>query len=182
IPWATRHPENVPSPFADDFLPGPDFDGRSGPLAALDTAGRVIYSPTARRALDRVLARHRPDLVHLHNIAHHFSPSILDELGRAQLPVVTTGDDFKLICPTYLMLCHGQICERCAGGNVLHAVLQRCNRGSILRSAVSAIESWLAATRHAYDPVRRFLCPSRFLAAKLAASGIARERVLPSTA
>ena len=178
IPWATQHPENVPSPFADDFLPGPDFGPRPGALAALDAAGRVIYSPAARRALHRVLARHRPDLVHLHNIAHHFSPSILDELRRAGLPVVQTVHDFKLICPTYLMLCHGQICERCAGGNVLHAIVQRCNRGSLLRRAVSAAESYLAAARDAYAPVGRFLCPSRFLLAKLARSGIAPERLV----
>jgi glycosyltransferase involved in cell wall biosynthesis len=178
IPWATQHPENEPGPYAADFIPGPDFGARPGPMAALATAGRVIYSPSARRALERVLARHRPDLVHLHNIAHHFSPSILDEIRRAQVPVVQTVHDFKLICPTYLMLCHGQICERCAGGNVLHAVVQRCNRGSILRSAVSAAESYLAAARHAYDPVARFLCPSRFLLAKLSAHGIAAERLV----
>jgi glycosyltransferase involved in cell wall biosynthesis len=178
IPWATRHPENVRSEFEGDFLAGPDFDAPEGPLAALTAAGRVIYSPAARRALGQVLDRYRPDLVHLHNVAHHFSPSILDELRRAGVPTVQTVHDFKLLCPTYLMLCHGEICERCAGGNVLHAVLRRCNRGSILRSAVSATESFVARARDAYAPVRRFLCPSRFLLEKLARAGIAAQRLV----
>jgi glycosyltransferase involved in cell wall biosynthesis len=178
IPFATRHPQNVPSPYDADFIPGPDFDAPGGPLGALAQAARVIYSPAARRAMGKVLARHRPDVVHLHNIAHHFSPSILDELGRAGVPVVQTVHDFKLLCPTYLMLCHGEVCERCAGGNVAHAVIHRCNRGSLLRSAVSAVESATAAARDAYRPVRRFLCPSRFLLEKLQTHGIAAERLI----
>jgi glycosyltransferase involved in cell wall biosynthesis len=178
IPFATHHRENVSSPYSADFIPAPDFDSPAGPGAALRAAGRVIYSRSARRALAQVLARHQPDLVHLHNIAHHFSPSVLDELRRAGLPVVQTVHDFKLLCPTYLMLCHGEICERCAGGNVVHAILHRCNRGSVLRSAVSAAESFLAATRDAYAPVRRFLCPSLFLLEKLRARGFAPERLV----
>jgi glycosyltransferase involved in cell wall biosynthesis len=178
IPFSTRDPRNLPTPHAEDFIPGTDFDAAAGPLAALRCAGRVIYSTGARRAMARVLARHRPDVVHLHNVAHHFSPSILDELRRARVPVVQTLHDFKLLCPTYLMLRHGEVCERCAGGNVVHAVLNRCNRGSVARSAVSAVESGLARGRDAYAPVRRFLCPSRFLFDKLSAHGVAAERLI----
>ncbi len=178
IPFATHDPRNLPTPYAGDFIPGIDFDAAAGPLSALRRAGRVIHSPGARRAMAGVLARHRPDLVHLHNVAHHFSPSILDALRAAQVPVVQTVHDFKLLCPTYLMLRRGEVCELCAGGNVLHAVIHRCNRGSLARSAVSAIESGLAAARDAYAPVRRFLCPSHFMQAKLAARGFAAERLV----
>ncbi len=178
IPFATRDARNLPSPYADDFIPGTDFETRAGPLEAMRRAGRVIYWPQARRAMARVLARHRPDVVHLHNVAHHFSPSILDELGRSGIPVVQTLHDFKLLCPTYLMLRQGDVCELCADGNVTHAIIHRCNRGSLLRSAVSALESGLAAARRSYAPVRRFLCPSRFLHDKLAAHGVEVERLV----
>jgi glycosyltransferase involved in cell wall biosynthesis len=94
------------------------------------------------------------------------------------VPVVQTVHDWKLLCPTYLMLCHGEVCERCAGGNVAHCVIHRCNRGSLLRSAVSAVESAAAGARDAYRPVRRFLCPSRFLLTKLRERGIAAERLV----
>jgi glycosyltransferase involved in cell wall biosynthesis len=40
------------------------------------------------------------------------------------------------------------------------------------------VESYLAAARDAYAPVRRFLCPSDFLLRKLAARGIAPERLV----
>ncbi len=95
IPLATRHPQNLPTPYASDFIPGSDFDAPGGPLGALAQAARVIYSPAARRAMAKALLDHRPDVVHLHNIAHHFSTSILDELGRAGVPVVQTVHDFE---------------------------------------------------------------------------------------
>jgi glycosyltransferase involved in cell wall biosynthesis len=179
IPFATRDPRNLPSDHAGGFMAGTDFETPpAGALDGLRRAGRVIYSRRARRAIGRALDRHRPDIVHLHNIAHHFSPSILDELGRAGVPVVQTVHDFKLLCPTYLMLRHGQICELCAGGNVAHLVIHRCNRGSLTMSTVNAIESVVAGTRHSYDQVGLFLCPSRFLLDKLASHGIGAERLV----
>jgi len=178
IPFSTRDPRNRPAEDAADFAPGTDFERPAGALESLKRAVQVVYSPAARQAFARALARHRPDIVHLHNFAHHLSPSILDEIGHARVPAVQTLHDFKLLCPTYLMLCHGEICERCAGGNVAHAVIHRCNRGSLAMSAVNAVESLVAARRHSYDHVRRFLCPSRFLRDKLAQHGFAGERLV----
>ena len=40
--------------------------------------------------------------MHLHNIAHQLSPSILDAAPPAGVPVVQTLHDYKLTCPTYL--------------------------------------------------------------------------------
>ena len=50
IPFATRHPANVPSEFAADFIPGPDFDAPQGPGAALAAAGEgeQVVDTTAR--------------------------------------------------------------------------------------------------------------------------------------
>lgn len=179
IPFSTRDPRNVDSEYADGFADGTNFEEPpGGPFEALHRGLRVIYSPSARRAIGRALRRHRPDIVHLHNIAHHFSPSILDEIAGSGVPAVQTVHDFKLLCPTYLMLRHGEICELCAAGNVTHAVIHRCNRGSLAMSAVSAIESGLARLRRSYDHVRLYLCPSEFLRDKLARRGIAAERLV----
>lgn len=178
IPFSTRDPRNLPSPYAGDFVAGTDFESPAGPIEALRRAGQVIYSEKARRAFRRVLDRHRPDIVHLHNFAHHLSPSILDEIGRAQVPAVQTLHDFKLLCPTYRMLCHGEICERCAGGNVAHVIIHRCNRGSLAMSTVNALEAIVATRRGSYDHVGRFLCPSRFLRDKFLANGYAEERLV----
>ena len=75
--------------------------------------GRLLWSTSARRGMDAVLADFRPDVVHLHNIYHQLSPSIL----RAGPPTrrrraSMTLHDYKLACPTYRFMDHGEICER----------------------------------------------------------------------
>jgi glycosyltransferase involved in cell wall biosynthesis len=178
IPFSTSDPRNLTSEHAADFAPGTDFERPVGPIESLRRAIQVVYSPAARQAFARALARHRPDVVHLHNFAHHLSPSILDEIGKTGTPAVQTLHDFKLLCPTYLMLRNGEVCELCAGGNVAHVVIHRCNRGSLAMSTVNALETLVAAGRHSYDHVRRFLCPSRFLRDKLQAYGFLAERLV----
>jgi len=93
------------------------------------------------------------------------------------VPSVQTLHDFKLVCPTYRMLSGDRICERCAGGRYYSALLERCNRGSLLRSAVNVVESYLHAALGSYDAVDRFLCPSRFLLDKVAAFGVDAARL-----
>ena len=173
---STSAPENEDGHEAM-FIDGVDFDRSEGTLQSVATALRVIYSRTARRAMEAAVDRYRPDVVHLHNIAHHFSPSILLALGARGVPAVQTLHDFKLVCPTYRLLSHGRICERCAGGRYHHVLTQRCNRGSLARSAVNAVESYLHAFLHSYRHVDRFLCPSRFLLNKVAELGAPRERL-----
>jgi len=127
--------------------------------------------------MDAVLDDFRPDVVHLHNIYHQLSPSILRPLARRGVPAVMTLHDYKLACPTYRFLDHGKICEACLGGRFHHAVLRRCNRGSLASSAVSALELSLHTVTGAYRPVQLFICPSRFIAGRMSAAGVFVERL-----
>ena len=114
--------------------------------------------------MEAVLDEFQPDVVHLHNVYHQLSPSILGPLARRGVPAVMTLHDYKLTCPTYRMLDHGQICNACVGGHFHNAVLKRCNRGSLGASAVVAIETAVHRRMGAYRPVGVFICPSRFIA------------------
>jgi glycosyltransferase involved in cell wall biosynthesis len=92
-----------------------------------------------------------------------------------------TLHDYKLACPSYQFLDHGRICEACLGGRFHHAVLRRCKDGSLGASAALAGELFLHTVTRAYDPVRIFVCPSRFLAGKMRQAGVypARLRHVP---
>ena len=56
------------------------------------------------------------------------------------IPAVMTLHDYKLACPTYRFLDHGEICERCLPHRFWEPILRRCNGGSLAASAVSALE------------------------------------------
>lgn len=178
IPFAMSHPENEPSEWARFFPSRVEFRAEGGAGDKLRRALRVIYSREARDCLRRLLGEARPDLAHLHNIAHQLSPSILDALAEQGIPVVQTLHDYKLTCPVYLhRTSKGEICERCKGGRYYQCVLHRCNAGSTSMSLVNALEMGWHRMRGSYDAVDLFLCPSRYQIAKCLEFGVPAERL-----
>jgi glycosyltransferase involved in cell wall biosynthesis len=178
VPFAMQHPQNEPTPWSRFFPSYIEFRAKGGPAERLARAGRVLYSLEARDCMRRVLAEARPDLVHLHNYAHQLSPSILDAMREARVPVVQTLHDYKSTCPVYQHRTpDGEVCERCLGGRYYHCVVHRCNAGSLPMSLVNAAEMTWHRLRGSFDAVDVFICPSRFEYAKLLESGVARARL-----
>lgn len=177
--WGMTHPDNLPDlPLADTFAPHVELEPAPGGLAGLAASARMVWSPASGRGLARALDRFRPDLVHFHNVYHQLSPSVLRPVRSRGVPSVMTLHDYKLACPSYQMLSHGAVCERCVGGSTLNAVRERCKSGSLGASAVLAVESGLHRRLHAYDGVDRFVSPSHFLREVMLRSGMAPERIV----
>ena len=169
-PFAMAHPRNAATPFARYFPPEVDFDGPAA--RSLGVAARIIYSTEAAACLDRLLRDWRPDVAHLHNIAHQLTPSILHVLKRHRVPVVQTLHDYKIACPSYLFLDHGAICERCRGGRFYEAARRRCHRNSFAAGVVLATEAYVHRALRSYDVVSRFLCPSEWMRDTMARHGL----------
>ena len=176
--FGMAHPENPPMQYERHFPDHLDFDPPPRSLTGkVRGAGRLLYSTSARRGIARVLDEFAPDLVHLHNIYHQLSPSILQPIRKAGVPAVMTLHDYKLACPTYLFLDKGQVCEACLGGHFFQAVRRRCNDGSLAASSLNAFELALHTATKAYAPIASFACPSRFVATKMAQAGVFPDRL-----
>lgn len=91
---ATRHPKNLKSKWSKYFLPEINYDRSEGPVKDLKKFGHLIYSFDARRRVEALIKAFKPDIAHLHNTYHHFSPSIYDAFRRHNVPVVQTVHDF----------------------------------------------------------------------------------------
>jgi len=180
--FGMRHPENEPRRFEAWFPAHVELDPAPGSaLGKAAAAARMVWSRAAERGMDAVLDQFRPDVVHLHNIYHQLSPSILRPVARRGIPAVMTLHDYKLICPSYQLLDHGQLCEACLGGQFRHAVQRRCKEGSLGSSLAVAVELSLHTRLGAYRPVDLFVCPSRFLHDKMVqgAAFVDRLRRIP---
>lgn len=176
---AMNHPSNEPSLEHDRFVEEVDYRARMGAMGKLRQGFRTIWNPEANR-LARELARRepRPAVAHLHNIYHQLSPSLIAALAGEGVPIVQTLHDYKLVCPAYLLMTEGRICERCRGGRYHEAFRHRCLLDSRAASLVGTIEAYFHAWRRTYAEVDRFLCPSRFLLEKIASFGISRTRLV----
>jgi glycosyltransferase involved in cell wall biosynthesis len=61
------------------------------------TGAKALWNPQAAAAMKRLLADHRPDVVHAHKLYPQLSVAPLVESTRAGVPVVQTLHDFELI-------------------------------------------------------------------------------------
>ena len=172
IPFSMLDSSNVPSPYAKYFVSNMVLDGSGSAFQRIRTAARVVYSFEARRKLEALIRDKKPDVAHLHNIAHQISPSIIGLLRKHGIPVVQTLHDYKLACPAYLMIVRGRLCDACVGGKYYNVLLKRCTHASLLASSVACAEMYLHRLAGTFSKVNAFVCPSQFMMEVMKRAGI----------
>lgn len=141
-------------------------------------AFKFIYSLDAKKSIREAIRAFQPDLVHLHIYYGNFTSSILQVIkGEFGLPVVQTVHDYKLVCPVYSLTRNGNICEECRVGHFTNALKYRCNRGSLLRSAITVAESYVSYWAGNIGSVDRLIAVSSFQGERLAALGVPEEKI-----
>jgi glycosyltransferase involved in cell wall biosynthesis len=171
------HPRNEPSPDEDGFMSHIDLNAPMGVREKLSAVGRILYSKEAARRMEAIIDRHRPDLVHLHNISRQISPSILAVTSRRGVPTVKTQHDLSLVCPAHSFFVGGEICEECAGGRYWHGLAHKCIDGSAGSTALGVFEAYFHDVMGLYKKVNWFIAPSRFLKEKVSTLGWIRDRI-----
>jgi glycosyltransferase involved in cell wall biosynthesis len=161
--FSMYHPENRESQWSKYFVSRVDYEKGSF-FNKFKGAWRVFWSFEARRKISALLDEFQPDIVHIHNIYHQISPSILPEIKKRQIPVAMTVHDWKLICPNYLLNCEEPYCRKCTSGKYWHCLAKRCVKKSYLKSLLGALEvsfhRWLKIYEKNID---LFLAPSQFV-------------------
>ena len=99
IPLAMRHPDNEPSTWEHRFLSWRDLREHRSLRSSIMLAPRVIWSRDASQLCAQLIDENQPDLAHLQHVHRHITPSILEPLNRAGIPVIWTVHDYELICP-----------------------------------------------------------------------------------
>lgn len=165
---STRSPKNLPSKDAKHFVTRSELDRSDGAAEDLKKAARFLWNQEAKQAIEEAINEFKPEVIHLHNIYHHLSSSILTPIQKAKIPCVQTLHDYKLACPNYRMFTQGAVCERCKGGRYWEAVKNECLSSGFLPNVLAALEMGMTKARHSYErSVRLFLCPSRFMLEKM---------------
>ena len=174
--FAMDCPQNEPSSWQRYFPSEVSFSPRA-PLKMLKGFVRPIHAPEVQRKFRRLLDDFRPDVVHLNNIHTQLSPVIARIAKAHGIRVVWTLHDYKLLCPRYDCLRYGKPCELCFAGDKSFVLKYACLKGSRLASAVAYLEArrWSRARLEAWTDA--FICPSRFMKAKMESGGFAAEKL-----
>lgn len=172
--WSMHHPDNEPSEYDNLFASEVRFDGTVA--SRMKGMARTMGYVGVKRAFADMLDRFRPDVVHLNNIHSYLSPVIAEIAARRGIKVVWTLHDYKLICPSYSCICHGKVCEDCFTDRTA-VVRRRCMKGSLAASAAALIEALKWNRRRLTESVDSFICPSRFMYAKMLEGGFPADKL-----
>ena len=107
-------------------------------LAKLLLPLHAVWNRRAAREVRDLIAREKPDAVHIHNTLLLLSPAVVRAAKESGVPVVQTLHNFRLFCPNGILLREGKVCEDCPRHGLSCAVRHRCYRGSLLQTLVVA--------------------------------------------
>lgn len=168
---------NIPSDYEQYFVSNIDYE-KKGIKNKIGASLRLLYYFEAKKNIESLIRREKPDVAHIHNIYHQISPSILHSLKKFNIPVVMTLHDYKLVCSSYALLAHRRICEACKEGRYYNCLLNKCVKNSYLKSLLGTIEMYLHHNiLSIYDLVDLFIAPSQFLKNKIKEMGFKGEVV-----
>ncbi|MFH1233458.1 MAG: glycosyltransferase family 4 protein [Patescibacteria group bacterium] len=159
IPFSTLDKKNVKSKFDQYFIKKINLEKFN-----LINILKIFYNWDAVKKLEQLIKDEKPDIAHLHNIAHHLSPAIIKVLKKHNIPVIQTLHDYKLICPNYKLFSKNEICFKCQNGKYYNCFLRKCVKNSLMKSFLAMMEAYLNnKILKLYDKIDLFIAPSRFM-------------------
>ena len=139
---------------------------------------KFFYNYEAVRNLKKLIEIEKPDIAHLHNIAHQFSPVIINVLKKHKIPVVQTLHDYKLICPNAKLYVDSKLCEKCNGGKYYQCFANKCMHNSRPKSFLGMLEAYLYQNiLKSYQKIDLFLAPSQFMKDICVRFGVSEQKV-----
>ncbi len=166
IVYSMEHPQNYKNEYSNYFVSYINYAdmARNKSLSSgLKVLLRSIYSFEAKRKIEKLIEKEKPDIAHINNIRQHVTTSILSVLRKYKIPIVWTLHDYQLICPNISFLANGRICEKCKKRKYYWPSIVKCKKQSLLASTMAAIEHSFQMFTRVYDMVDVFICPSKFL-------------------
>lgn len=137
-----------------------------------------IYSHTGVKGMEKILRKEKPDIINVHNLYPFISPATLFECKKANMPVVMTVHNFRLICPTGLFMRNGKPCEQCLDRkNEWSCIKYNCEH-SIFKSIGYTLRNVYARWTKAYlKNVDIFACITEFQKKKLIEAGYNKNKI-----
>lgn len=170
--------DNQDSKYKDFFIKSIDFSKREGFFKDLFKAGHLLYSFEARKKLQVLIDKEKPDIAHLHNFSFQLTPSILSVLKKNNIPIIWTMHDYKLICPNYRLFTQGKVCERCKKHKYYNAFRYKCIKNESAMSFLAMLEMYLhKLLLRSYELIDLYISPSKFLADKVISWGNNPDKV-----
>ena len=178
-PFAMQYPQNMASPWSDYFVSELKTDRPGRGFGAVKQVLRAFWSREAKKNMAAMIKSFQPDVVHVHNIYTHFSPSILAACKEAGVPVVMTVHDHAIVCANHAAWNAAEVRPLTPREMTPFAVAKtRFIKGSYLATLVLAlIHEWHLKTGAYSKRIDRFLAISHYMKDTMVARGFDAEQI-----
>ena len=178
IYFSMKDEKNVPCAQEKYFVDHIDYNASLSPAQTAAASAKLLYSLEAKRKFEKLLIDEKPDIIHLNIFQSQLTDSIVFAALKHHIPIVYTAHDLKAVCPTYLMMNQGQICDKCIKGNYLHCIRTSCMKNSKVKSLLAVLEAEGYRIRKTYSRMNLIICPSQHHRKRLAQGHICNPRIL----
>jgi len=137
---------------------------------------KVFYSFEARKKIRQLIEEQKPDVVHIHNIWHEITFSLIYEIRKYNIPIVMTLHDYRMICPNHQLYTRKRLCYKCNNGNFINSLINKCIGGSLVKSFYAFIYNYIyIRILKVQKAVSIFIAPSKFLYNKFRENKLYRD-------
>lgn len=138
----------------------------------------IVWAEKTHEEFSRLLAREKPQLIHIHNTFVMVSPSVYLASEKMGIPVVQTLHNYRLICPAANLFRDGHICEECVEHTVWRGVRHGCYRNSRTATASVAAMLLIHRRRHTWDEkVQAYIALTEFARGRFEYGGLPADRL-----
>lgn len=172
--FSMKDEKNIATGDKEYFVEPIDLNG-GNKLKALD----VIYSRNNYKKMLEAIDDFKPDIIHLNNFQRQLSASIVKAAYKRKIPMVFTAHDMQTVCPGITMLDNNKnICEKCMRGKYYNCIKKKCNKNSLLKSIIGALEGYYYRFNNIYTKkISCIITPSEFYRKKLIEDGIKHDKI-----
>ena len=179
IYFSMKDERNIPCAQDKYFVENIDYNGKRSPIKATTASVKLLYSLEAKRKFEKLLRDEKPDIIHLNIFQSQLTDSIVFAALKYHIPIVYTAHDLKAVCPSYLMMNHGKICDKCINGNYWHCIRTKCMKNSRSKSLLAALEAETYRLRKTYSRMDLIICPSQHHKKRMVQGQICDPGILP---
>lgn len=135
-----------------------EFDS-VGIIGKVKSTFGMMWSFKNYNAVQELIKKEKPDIVHIHTFFPLLSPSILYAAKRCGVPVVATLHDTRFVCPCSTSLRGTQLCNGCGDGHYLRMCKYGCFKNSRLQSLIVAcIFKYHRIRKSFYKQIDKYIC------------------------
>ncbi|MBC8033319.1 MAG: glycosyltransferase family 4 protein [Chitinophagaceae bacterium] len=134
------------------------FQNPKGKAAQITGMLSSLFNVASWKRMNKWMEQEKPDIIHIHNWHFSASPSVIMAASRKGIPVVHTLHNFRLLCPSGLLLHNNKLfLDSLKGPFPWQAVFKKVYHDSFFQTFWLSLTVWLHKNMGTFKNIDRFI-------------------------